>query len=42
MKDRTRFQIHSGYFLLIDFFLTTIAVMGAYALRLDDKFTRLS
>jgi FlaA1/EpsC-like NDP-sugar epimerase len=37
MKDRTRFQIHSGYLLLIDFSITIIAVMGAYALRLDDK-----
>ncbi len=37
MKDRSRFQIQSGYLILIDFFITIIAVMGAYALRLDDK-----
>jgi FlaA1/EpsC-like NDP-sugar epimerase len=37
MKDRSRFQIQSRYLLFIDFFITIIAVLGAYALRLDDK-----
>jgi len=36
MKDRTRSRIQVGYFLLIDVLITAIAVMGAYALRLDE------
>ena len=39
MKENTRSQIHNGYFLLIDICLTAVAVLGAYALRLDDKFS---
>ncbi len=38
MKDKTRSQIHIGYFVLIDIFLTAISIPVAYALRLDDKF----
>ena len=37
--QKPRSQIQNRYFLLLDIFITAIAVLGAYALRLDDKFT---
>ena len=38
MKTRTRFQLRNQYLILVDIFLTVAAVVGAFALRLDDLF----
>ena len=38
MKEKTRSQIHIRYFILVDIFLTAFAVLGAFALRLDELF----
>jgi FlaA1/EpsC-like NDP-sugar epimerase len=38
MSERTRSQIRNGYYLLADIFITALAVLGAYALRLDNNF----
>jgi len=37
-KEKPRSQIQNRYLLLVDIFITALAVLGAYALRLDDKF----
>jgi FlaA1/EpsC-like NDP-sugar epimerase len=39
MKEQIRLRINIGYFLTIDIIITVIAVMGAYALRLDNLFS---
>lgn len=38
MKLKVRSQIQNRYFLLVDLFLTAAAVLGAFALRLDNIF----
>jgi len=38
MKDKTRFQIHIGTYLLVDILLTAISIPVAFLLRLDEKF----
>jgi FlaA1/EpsC-like NDP-sugar epimerase len=38
MKEKNLSQIQNRYFLLADIFISAAAVLGAYALRLDDLF----
>jgi len=38
MKVKSRFQIRNRYVLLVDIFLTAVAVLGAYALRLEGLY----
>ncbi len=38
MSERSRSQIRNGYYLMADILITALAVLGAYALRLDNNF----